>query len=805
MSFDDKVLEIPATLPMLPVRDIVVFPYMILPLFVGRESSIRSVEDALAKNRLIFLASQKEITEENPTPDSIYTTGTIAMIMRMRKLSDGRVKILIQGVAKGRIKNFTKTTPSFEVGVEKIEENNQNQSVVEYEALTRTAKEQIEKIIALGRVLPPDILLVLDDVSDPGRLADLIASNLGIKVSDAQKVLETTDPKERLKLVNEILTNELEVLQMQQKIRSQAKDEMSKSQREYFLREQMRAIKSELGETDSKSEELEELREKVMNAGMPVAVETEALKQMARLERMHPDASEASMVRTYLDWMVDLPWSKKTEDRIDLAQAKVILDDDHYDLQKAKDRILEFLAVRKLKSTIKGPILCFVGPPGVGKTSLGKSIARSMGREYFRIALGGVKDEAEIRGHRRTYVGAMPGKVIQAMRQVKTNNPVIVLDEIDKLGSDFRGDPSAAMLEVLDPEQNHSFRDNYLNVDFDMSNVLFLATANVLENVPPALRDRMEVIHISGYTENDKLLITKKHLIDRQVEANGITKENINFTDDGIKYLIAHYTREAGLRNLEREVGSICRKVAKMVVLKEANHVEVTGEVVPELLGPPRYLRDEKLQDSQVGVVTGLAWTQAGGEVLYVEALKYKGRGNLVLTGQLGDVMKESAHAAMAYARAHTEELGIAPDFFEKWDIHVHLPAGAIPKDGPSAGITMSTALVSLMTDMPVRHDIAMTGEVTLQGRVLPVGGIREKCLAALSQGIRDLIIPMANQKDLSEIPKEFKDRMNFILVENLDEVFSVAFDKSAKVSGKKSHTPKAGKKAKGSAAASAA
>ena len=805
MSFDDKVLEIPATLPMLPVRDIVVFPYMILPLFVGRESSIRSVEDALAKNRLIFLASQKEITEENPTPDSIYTTGTIAMIMRMRKLSDGRVKILIQGVAKGRIKNFTKTTPSFEVGVEKIEENNQNQGVVEYEALTRTAKEQIEKIIALGRVLPPDILLVLDDVSDPGRLADLIASNLGIKVSDAQKVLETTDPKERLKLVNEILANELEVLQMQQKIRSQAKDEMSKSQREYFLREQMRAIKSELGENDSKSEELEELREKVMNAGMPANVESEALKQMARLERMHPDASEASMVRTYLDWMVDLPWNKKTEDRIDLAQAKIILDDDHYDLHKAKDRILEFLAVRKLKSTIKGPILCFVGPPGVGKTSLGKSIARSMGREYFRIALGGVKDEAEIRGHRRTYVGAMPGKIIQSMRQVKTNNPVIVLDEIDKLGSDFRGDPSAAMLEVLDPEQNHSFRDNYLNVDFDMSNVLFLATANVLENVPPALRDRMEVIHISGYTENDKLLITKKHLIDRQIEANGITKENIKFTDDGIKYLIGHYTREAGLRNLEREVGSVCRKVAKMVVMKETNFVEINAEKVPELLGPPRFLRDEKLHDSQVGVVTGLAWTQAGGEVLYVEALKYKGRGNLVLTGQLGDVMKESAHAAMAYARAHTEELGIAPDFFEKWDIHVHLPAGAIPKDGPSAGITMTTALVSLMLDMPVRHDIAMTGEVTLQGRVLPVGGIREKCLAALSQGIRDLIIPLANQKDLSEIPQEFKEKMNFILVENLDEVFAVAYDKSGKSSGKKPQTPKAGKKPKGSAAASAA
>lgn len=805
MSFDDKVsTEIPATLPMLPVRDIVVFPYMILPLFVGREASIRSVEEALSKNRLIFLASQKEITEENPTPDTIYQVGTIAKIMRMRKLSDGRVKILIQGEAKGRIKSYSKTAPSFEVEVERLEEPATNTPGVEFEALIRTAKEHIEKIIALGRVLSPDILLVLDDVSDPGKLADLIASNLGIKVPDAQKVLETVDHKERLRLVNEVLAAELEVLQMQQKIRSTAKDEMSKSQREYFLREQMRAIKSELGESDSKSEEMEELREKVHNAGMPPAVETEALKQLSRLERMHPDASEASMVRTYLDWMIDLPWSKKTEDNIDLARAKVILDEDHYDLQKAKDRILEFLAVRKLKNNMKGPILCFAGPPGVGKTSLGKSIARSMGREYFRIALGGVKDEAEIRGHRRTYVGAMPGKVIQALRQAKTSNPVIVLDEIDKLGSDFRGDPSAAMLEVLDPEQNATFRDNYLNVDFDLSNALFIATANVLENIPPALRDRMEILQISGYTENDKLLITKKHLIDRQIEANGITSENIKFTDEGIQYLISGYTREAGLRNLEREVGSVCRKVAKMVVMGETKFVEINAQTVPELMGPPRFLRDEKLNDSQVGVVTGLAWTQAGGEVLYVEALKYKGKGGLVLTGQLGDVMKESAHAAMAYARAHTDELNIPPDFFEKWDIHIHLPAGAIPKDGPSAGVTMTTALLSLMTDTPVRHDIAMTGEVTLQGRVLPVGGIREKCLAAMSQGIKDIIIPLANEKDLSDIPQEFKDKMNFILCENVDEVFAVAFDKAAKGAPKKSNAPKTARKGKGAAASAA-
>lgn len=803
MSIDDKNLEIPATLPMLPVRDIVVFPYMIIPLFVGREASIRSVEDALAKDRLIFLASQKDITEENPTPETVYSIGTIAKIMRMRKLSDGRVKILIQGVAKGKIKTYSKTAPSFEVSVEKIEETAPGTPAVETEALIRNAKEHIERIIALGRPLSPDILLVLDDVTDPGRIADLIASNLGIKVQDAQKVLETADPIARLKAVNEVLAAELEIMQTQSKARGQSKDDMSKSQREYFLREQMKAIKSELGEQDSKSEEMEELREKVLNAGMPTAVETEAMKQLNRLERMHPDASEATMVRTYLDWMVDLPWAKKTEDAIDLGRSKEILDEDHYELVKAKDRILEFLAVRKLKNNMKGPILCFAGPPGVGKTSLGKSIARAMGREYHRIALGGVKDEAEIRGHRRTYVGAMPGKVIQALRQVKTNNPVIVLDEIDKLGSDFRGDPSAAMLEVLDPEQNATFRDNYLNVDFDLSNVLFIATANVLENIPAALRDRMEIIHIPGYTENDKLLITRKHLINRQVEQNGIALKNISFTDEGIKYLIAGYTREAGLRNLEREVGSICRKVAKMVVMKESEFVEVNETTVPELLGPPKFLRDDKLADSQVGIVQGLAWTSAGGEVLYVEALKMKGKGHLQLTGQLGDVMKESAHAAMSYARAHQDELGIPSDFFEKYDIHIHLPAGAIPKDGPSAGVTLTSALVSLMTDTPVRHDVAMTGEVTLQGRVLPVGGIREKCLAALNQGISTVVLPLANQKDLSDIPKIFKDKMNFILVENLDEVFAVVFEKgSSKLTLKKPAGKKDARKPKGPAAA---
>lgn len=796
---DDKTIDIPPTLPMLPVRDFVVFPYMIIPLVVGRESSIRSVEEALSKNRLIFLVSQKDLNEENPNPDSIYTVGTIAMIMRMKKVPDGQIRILIQGVAKGRIKNYAKTTPNFEVAVEKIEDI-RTTSPTENEVLMQKAKERIEKIISLGKTLLPDILLVLDDLQDPGKGADLIAANLGIKVTEAQKVIETTDAKERMQLVLDFLNSEIEALQLQNKAKGGT--DTPKSTRDQFFKDQMKAIKNELGENDSKSEEIEELREKVNTSGMPKAVLTEALKQLHRLERMHPDASEATMVRTYLDWMVDLPWAKKSDDSIDLNRSKEILEEDHHELQKAKDRVLEFLAVRKLKNNMKGPILCFAGPPGVGKTSLGKSIARAMNREYFRVALGGVKDEAEIRGHRRTYVGAMPGKIVQALRQVKTNNPVLVLDEIDKLGSDFRGDPSAAMLEVLDPEQNSTFRDNYLNVDFDLSNVLFIATANVLENIPPALRDRMEIIQIPGYTENDKLLISKKHLIKRQVENNGLEEKHVSFTDDGLKYLIAGYTREAGLRNLEREIGSVCRKIAKMVVMNEVTTFEVNPNTVPELLGAPRFLREEKLEDSQIGVVQGLAWTQAGGEVLQIEALKMKGKGHLALTGQLGDVMKESAHAAMSYCKAHMEELGIPDDFFERYDIHVHLPAGAIPKDGPSAGIAMTTALVSLMTDTPVRHDFAMTGEVTLQGKVLPVGGIREKCLAALNQGITNVVIPLTNQKDLSDIPKVFKDKMNFILAENLDEVFTVALDKSAKGKAKTKTEGKTGKKGKTSSAA---
>ncbi len=779
MSFDNKNIEVPKQLPMLPVRDIVVFPHMILPLFVGRESSIKAVENALKSKRLIFLASQKDYSEENPSEKSIYTTGTVAMIMRMRKLGDGRVKILIQGLGKATITEYLKNQEHFEVAIKTISEP----TVIETpdaktKKLVSEARNYLEKIIALGGSLSPDLLLILDDINDPGRLADLIAYHLNLKVSDSQQILEEPDRQKRLNLVIKLLKLELEVVQAQAKFRNENK--MSQNRNDNNLKDQMKAIKNELDDQDSKTEEFNEIRQKINDAGMPADAEKEAHKQLSRLERMHPDASEASMVRNYLEWLVAIPWSQESKDSLDLNEAEKILENDHYGLEKAKERVMEFLAVRKLKSDLKGPILCFCGPPGVGKTSLGKSIAKAMGREYHRIALGGVKDEAEIRGHRRTYVGAMPGKIIQALKATKTKNPVIVLDEIDKLGSDFRGDPSAAMLEVLDPEQNSAFRDNFINLDFDLSNVLFIATANVLGNIPAALRDRMELIQISGYTENDKHLIAKNHLVKRRIIGNGLTDSQVKFTDVGIKYLIAHYTREAGVRNLEREIGSVCRKIAKKVVMEKVDQVTVNDKMVAKLLGAPRFIREEGLKEDTIGIVTGLAWTQAGGETLLVEALKMKGKG-VILTGQMGDVMKESATAAMSYARAHSKELGIKDDWFAKHQIHIHLPAGAIPKDGPSAGITMATSIISLMTDTPVKKDIAMTGEVTLAGRVLPVGGIKEKCLAALNAGIKTVIIPFQNQKDAEEIPKQLKQDLQFIFVEHLDEVLQVALVHEAK------------------------
>lgn len=785
MNSNNKQADIPEVLPLLPVRDMVIYPFMSLALFVGRDSSIKAVDKSLSRqDRLIFLASQVEASEEAPSSNSIYRVGIVAEIRKMKKLSDGRLKILISGVSRAVINDFVNTEPHFEAQIQAIETDEPESLTPECESLMRSVRDKVEKIIGLGKLLSPDLLLILDDEKKPGLLADRIAGNIGLSVNDSQRILEVIDPVERLFLVDELLSHELEV--MKHDIKNRSHEGMSRSQREYFLREQMRAIKNELGESqDQKADELEDLRNKVKDVGMPPKVEEDVLKQLGRLERMHPDSSESSMLRNYLDWMVDIPWSKKTEDNLDVNHAQEVLDSDHYELKKVKDRILEFLAVRSLKAEIKGPILCLAGPPGVGKTSLGRSVAKAMGREYQRVALGGLKDEAEIRGHRRTYVGAMPGKIIQAMKQAKTKNPVIVLDEIDKLGSDFRGDPSAAMLEVLDPEQNFAFRDNYINHDFDLSEVLFIATANVVENIPAALRDRMEMIHIPGYTENDKLLISKTHLVDRQRDQNGLDAEQISFTDEGIKAIITGYTREAGLRNLEREIGSVCRKVAKLIVTKKAEKVKITENKVYELMGPPHFIKENRIKEDRVGMVTGLAWTQAGGEILYVETLAMKGKSGLTLTGQLGDVMKESAAAAMSYARAHYDILGIDPEWFENNQVHVHLPAGAIPKDGPSAGVTLATAIISLITNTPVRMDLAMTGELTLTGRVLPVGGIREKALAALNQDIKNVIIPLANKRDLEDIPSEFKKKLNFILVDNIDEVLQIALLESPNKSNK--------------------
>lgn len=777
-NYEGDNIELKDHLPLLPIRDIVVYPFMILPFFVGRESSIQAVEHALNKSdRLILLASQKDMKAEAPTPEEIYETGTIAMIMRMRKLPDGRVKILVQGLSKARITEFTQEAPYYMCKLMKVSDVAIEENNVAANALMRNIREQLEKVINMGKVLSPDILMILEDIKDAGRLADLVASNLNLHVGEAQGILETLDPMERLHRINDILSRELEILAMQNKIKSTAKEEISKTQKEYFLREQIKAIKSELGDETQKDpdDEFGEIKEKIKKAKMSEEADKEATKQIARLEKMHPDSSEASILRTYLEWMCDLPWSKSSEEKIDLDTALEILNEDHFDLFKVKERILEYLAVRQLKGPgMKGPILCFSGPPGVGKTSLGKSIAKACGREFVRISLGGVKDEAEIRGHRRTYVGAMPGRFIQALKQVKTNNPVILLDEVDKLGGDFKGDPSSALLEVLDPEQNSTFRDHYLNIPFDLSNVMFIATANVLDQIPAPLRDRMEIINLSGYTQEEKVAISKKYIIPKQMDENGINDKHIAFTDDGVASVIKGYTAEAGLRNLERKIGAICRKVAMKIAKGEAEQTHIMTEMVFKLLGPPVYSKDDEKESDEVGVATGLAWTSHGGEVLYIEATKMKGRG-LTLTGQLGDVMKESAQTAIGYIRSQAAELHIDEDIFEKNEIHIHLPAGATPKDGPSAGITLATTIVSLLTNTPISRDVAMTGEITLTGKVLPIGGLKEKALAAMRMNISTIIIPWKNRKDLEEIPEEYRAKLTFIPVKNFDEVLEIA------------------------------
>jgi ATP-dependent Lon protease len=767
-------VEIPEVLPLLPIRDIVIYPYMMLPLFVGRDVSIRAVEEALSRDRLIFLVSQKNSADENPSPEGIHSVGTIASIMRMIKLADGRVKILVQGLAKGEVGGFVRERPFFEVNIRKVVEPALTEVSIEVEALMRTAKEKIEQILNLKN-LPPEIVMVTDNISDPGVLADLVASNLRLKIDESQAILEIFDPIQRLKKVNELLSRELELSTMQARIQNQAKEEMTKTQRDYFLREQMKQIQQELGEGDERAEEITELKKQIEKAKMPLEVKGEAEKQLRRLEQMHPESSEASLVRTYLDWLVELPWSKTTKDNLNIKKAKQVLDEDHYNLEKIKERILEYLAVNKLRKKIKGPILCFVGPPGVGKTSLGRSIARSLNRSFVRVSLGGVRDEAEIRGHRRTYVGALPGRIIQGIKQAGSSNPVFMLDELDKVGADFRGDPSAALLEVLDPEQNHAFSDHYLNLPFDLSNVLFICTANLLDPVPAALADRMEVLQLSGYTDEEKLEIARKYLVPRQLEDTGISTKYLEISDDAMLRIIGEYTKEAGLRNLEREIASICRKVARKVAEGKDDLTRITRANIQSYLGAPKFLPEAEQEHHEIGVATGLAWTSTGGEILYVEASLSKGRGNLTLTGQLGEVMKESAQAAVSYARAHARTLGIEADFYQKLDIHIHVPAGAIPKDGPSAGITMATALISALTRRRVSRDVAMTGEITLRGRVLPIGGLKEKSLAAVRAGIKTIVIPDRNEKDLDEIPKPLRRKLRWVAANNMSEVLKIA------------------------------
>lgn len=779
---EEKEIEIPDSLPVLPVRDIVVFPYMILPLFVGRDMSIKAIEHSLNTNKMVMLLTQKDLNAENPIPDELYSIGTVGLIMRMLKLPDGRVKILVQGLAKARAVKFSQEEPFFTAGIEKILDKKPEEITIEIEAIMRSVREQIDKAVSLGKMVLPDIMIVIENLEDPGKLADLIASNIGLKTEQAQAVLEITDNVKRLKKVSEIMNREIELLTVQQKIQTEVRGEIDKTQREYFLREQLKAIQKELGDIDEKTEEIKEFKKKILEVKMPEKVQKEAEKQLKRLEKMHPDSAEAGTVRTYLEWMVEVPWSISTKDSLDIKAARKVLDDDHYDLEKVKERILEYLSVRKLKKgKMKGPILCFIGPPGVGKTSLGKSIARSLGREFVRMSLGGVRDEAEIRGHRRTYVGALPGRIIQGLKTAGTNNPVFMLDEIDKIGMDFRGDPSSALLEVLDPEQNNTFVDHYLTVPFDLSRVMFITTGNLVDTIPSPLRDRMEIIHLSGYTAEEKLGISKNYLIPKQLEEHGITNEILKITDPAVLMTISQYTREAGVRNLEREIANLCRKVAKKIAEGKQKIFVINAKNLHRFLGIPKYLPEEEMEKDEVGVSTGLAWTESGGDIIYVEATTMKGKGSLTLTGQLGDVMKESAQAALSYVRSKATSLGIKDEVFSKTDIHIHVPAGATPKDGPSAGITMATAIASAFTGKPVKKDVAMTGEVTLRGRVLPIGGLKEKALAAKRMGIKVVIVPKRNKKDLEDIPKYVKKDMEFIFADTMNDVLRIALKTNKK------------------------
>lgn len=772
---DGQKLKIPKEMPVLMLRDIVVFPYMVVPLFVGREKSKEAIDHALSSHRMILLLTQKDVEIEDPKREDAFEIGTVALVMRMLKLPDGRVRILAQGIVRAKLQTLDEEKEYFSARIKVLHEPEDIENSIQSEALVRNVREGLDKASALGKNIAAEVMILAANVDEPGRLADLTAANLDLKVHEAQELLEIQDPYLRLKKVYEFLTMELELLDVQSKISSEAKGEMDKLQKQYFLRQQIKAIQKELGEDTEIQEEIRGFQDKLKKLKVAQEVREELEKQISRLSQMHPESAETAVVRNYLDWMFALPWNKTTKDNLDLKSAKGILDEDHYGLDKVKERILEYLGVRKLSKKIKGPILCFVGPPGVGKTSLGRSISRALGRKFIRISLGGVRDEAEIRGHRRTYVGAMPGRIVQGLRRCGSNNPVFMMDEVDKIGADFRGDPSSALLEVLDPEQNFSFRDHYLGVPYDLSQVMFITTANLLDPIQPAFRDRMETLHLPGYTEEEKLQIALRHLVPKQIKENALDEKLISFTRGAVQKIISLYTREAGVRNLEREIASICRKIARKVAEGKKSLTKITSQNCEKYLGPPKIFRDQLQKENRVGVATGVAWTAAGGELLFVEATKMKGKGALTLTGSLGDVMKESAQAALSFARAHVKELGIDGKIFSQNDFHIHIPEGAIPKDGPSAGVTMATSLISICKSREARWDVAMTGEITLTGNVLPVGGIKEKVLAAQRAGVKNFILPLPNKKDLIDIPKNITKNINFIFVKDISEVLKNA------------------------------
>ncbi len=763
--------------PLLPLRNVVVFPHMIIPLTVGREKTTKSLEEAVQKDRLIILVTQKEESIEDPGPNDVFDVGVGAEILRLLKMPDGTFSAVVEGICRVKIEEFLQTAPSYRVKFRYLPEVYQPSKSLE--ALMRMVVEQFENYARLSKRVSSEATVAIMNVDNPNQLADLIAANMVLSIKEKQEILEITDVYSRLEKIGEVLSKELEVLELAKKLEDRVKTSVEKSQKEYFLREQMKAIQQELGEKDEKLAEIEAYRAKMEKVNPPPQVREKVEEELSRLEKMPPMVAESTVVRTYLDWLLDLPWSLETPDKLDLKEAESILEADHYGLKEPKERILEFLAVRHLSGKVKSPILCFVGPPGVGKTSLAKSIARAMGRKFVRMSLGGVRDEAEIRGHRRTYVGALPGRIIQGMKNAGSKNPVFLLDEIDKLGTDFRGDPSAALLEALDPEQNHSFSDHYIEVPFDLSKVLFITTANVLHTIPPALLDRMEVISLPGYTELEKVKIAERFLIPKQLEANGLSPEDLKINEGAILRIIREYTREAGVRNLEREISNICRKVARAKVEnKNFSGVMVTSKNVPQYLDIPRFHYESAEKQDEVGVATGVGVSEFGGDIMPIEVALVKGKGELLLTGQLGDVMKEAARAAITYVRSRAKELGIDENFYRQMDIHIHVPAGAIPKEGPSAGIAMGTALVSALSGKPVRKDVAMTGEITLRGRVLPIGGVREKVLAAHRAGIKTMILPEANKKELEKLPPIVKKSMKFVLVNHMDEVLKEALVK---------------------------